>query len=392
MAYGRLAAMLRTIGLTAGVLLVGLVSAAPGHAATTPLAAPLTSEAFTEASYHLAPCGFYRNVLMSADATTAVWGECRVSYEEGEWKMGPKFLEEFQQPLAMSGNGLTLVTSSNEHGMQVYTRASEQEEWTLQATLLAPIAYHTPAVALSGDGDLLLAMRYKTKTEGKGKKAKVTFEPERYAWERNGESWEAVPAPEVGCDNPEVALSASGEVAMLACSGEAQAFERSGDTWAKQGAPIVAPSLGGYLAFAADGETAVFGDPFANKNKGEVLIFVHTGEGWKQQGPPILEPKVKHEKAYNLFGARQAISADGDVALVAAPGILEVRRREGSEPPKKYGAVYVLERSGESWSVVQKLTPATPQRSDEFGRSLALGESGETALIARNGDLDFFSR
>jgi hypothetical protein len=392
MRNGRLGRILRITGLAAGALLAGLTVAAPGDAATSPLAAPLASEAFTEASYHLGTCGFNRNVLMSADATTAVWGGCSITYEGGEWKKGPKFLEEFQQAVAMSGDGLTLVTSSNEHGMQVYTRASEQEEWTLQATLLAPIAYHTPNVALSADGDLLLAMRYKTKTEGKGKKAKVTFEPERYAWERNGESWEAVAAPEVGCDNPEVALSGSGEVAMLACSGEAQAFERTGTTWTKQGAPIVGPSLGGYLAFAADGETAIFGDPFANKDKGEVSIFVHSGGGWKQQGPPILEPVVKHVKAHNLFGARQVISGDGDVALVAAPGILEVRRREGSEPPKKYGAVYVLERSGESWSVVQTLTPFTPERSDEFGRSLALGESGESALIARHGDLDVFTR
>lgn len=392
MGNGRAGATLRAVGATAVVMLGGLVTAAPGHAATSPLAAPLTSEAFTEASYHLAPCGHYRNVLMSADATTAVWGVCTASYEDGEWKLGPKFLEEFQQPVALSGDGLTLVTSSNERGMQVYTRASEQEAWTLQATLLAPIAYHTPYVALSASGDLLLAMRYKTKTEGKGKKAKVTFEPERYAWERNGETWEAVPAPEVACDNPEVALSASGEVAMLTCSGEAQAFERSGTTWTEQGAPIVGPSLGGYLTLAADGETAIFGDPFANKDKGEVSIFVHSGGGWKQQGPPILEPVVKHVKAHNLFGARRAISGDGDVALVAAPGILEVRRREGSEPPKKYGAVYVLERSGESWSVVQTLTPASAERSDEFGRSLALGEGGETALIARNGDLDFFNR
>jgi hypothetical protein len=380
-ANGRLRLALRTAGATVIALIAGLLTAAPG----------LAAEAFAESS-HFGPCGFYRNVLMSVDATTGVWGGCAVSYEGGEWKLGSKFLEEFQDPVAISGDGLTLVTSSNEHGVQVYTRASQTEEWTFQTTLLAPILYQQPKAALSADGDLLVAMRYKTKTEGKRSKQKVTYEPERYAWERNGDTWEAIPAPELSCNIPEVGLSASGEIAMLACGGQAQAFVRSGGGWNKQGAAIVGPDIGGYMALAADGETAIFGDPFANKNKGEVSIFVRSGEEWKQQGPPILEPIVKKQKAQNLFGARQAIDGDGDVALVGAPGILEARRREGKEPAKKYGAVYVLERSGESWEVVQKLLPLKQEGSDEFGRSLAISESGEIALVARHGDLDVFTR
>ncbi len=386
--FAREVVMPQNMGSKAAKYKLTLAATGPGGVAKAKASvavSPFVPEpVFAEANYHLGPCGFNRTVLMSADGTSGVWGRCALSLEGGEWKSGSMFLEEFENPVAIAPDGLTLVTSSYESGVKVYARSTEQEEWTLQSALLPQLKYASAEAALSANGNLLLVSRY-------------TFsgEPleELSAWERNGSTWESIPAPEETCNGPTVALSASGEIAMFGCYEKVQAFVRSGVGWAKQG-PAFAGAGSEFgsetLALSADGSTAVTADQFANNDRGEVWFFQRTGETWTQQGPAVPEPKIKGVKPSGRFGAAAAISGDGNRVLVGAPAVLNLRRGEGHEPPPKYGAVFVFERSGETWTRVQRLRPFSPARGDEFGESVAMSENGQSALVARHGDLDPF--
>ncbi len=97
-------------------------------------------------------------------------------------------------------------------------------------------------------------------------------------------------------------------------------------------------------------------------------MFTRSGQTWTQQGGK-LEGTGEVGKTIN-FGARVALSADGDTALISGPS-----------DDDEAGAVWVFTRSGETWTQQgQKLT-GRPVEESSFGESVALSENGNTALI-----------
>lgn len=71
------------------------------------------------------------------------------------------------------------------------------------------------------------------------------------------------------------------------------------------------------------------------------------------------------------FGLASALSADGSTALLGSPGKNHFT-----------GGAYVFTRSGGVWSQQQKLAPADPAASDQFGQAVALSSDGNTAIVA----------
>ncbi|HTY95711.1 MAG TPA: hypothetical protein VMB91_01635, partial [Solirubrobacteraceae bacterium] len=71
-----------------------------------------------------------------------------------------------------------------------------------------------------------------------------------------------------------------------------------------------------------------------------------------------------------------------NLALVGAPGV-----EFDEKPSRNTSSVYVYSRAGESWSFAQKIQidrhVNNEEFSSEFGRYLALSESGTMALIPR---------
>ncbi len=346
---------------------------------------------FTGAGYYFKPCGG-RRVVMSGDGTSAVWGHCTYSFNGEKWVHVGTLPELGRpaaiRPLAMSGDGRTLVMyyepNLGEEVLDVFTRSSEEEEWTLQTMLVPPDEYDIPPeVALSGNGNTLLIGAF-----GYESGAKPLRE-----FDRTGETWtEGVP-PATGADRCfGVALSGDGQTALLGCNGgghEDLAFERSGGSWVQLGPPLKGSGeseIGTRVALSANGDTALAGDQYANKDKGEAWFFQRVGNEFSQQGPSVTQPE---KKTAALLGYALALSADGNEALIGAPAIVLVNRGEGHEPPKKYGAVYVYTRSGETWAYIQKIQPI--ERGDEFGDDLALSESGTMALIPRYEGLYIYS-
>jgi len=133
-------------------------------------------------------------------------------------------------------------------------------------------------------------------------------------------------------------------------------------------------SLFGYsVALSADGDTALIGGKYAN---GAAWVFTRSGNTWTQQGPPLTVTEENSNECTGEAGECQigrsvALSADGNTALV------------GGQADNGYrGAVWVFTRSDSTWTQSAKLTGSEEETAEgRFGRSLALSGNGDTALI-----------
>ena len=180
---------------------------------------------------------------MSADATTGVWGRVCVLLRGGGIERRfevPRRTPKPDRDLGERPDPGHLKQRTRRAGLHTRLRTGRMDppEHPARTGPLPAAKGRTVGGWRSACGDALQNQNRRQRS-----KQKVTYEPERYAWERNGETWEAIPAPELACNIPEVGLSAGGEVAMLDCAGEAQAFLRSGGGWEKQGAALVGSLL-----------------------------------------------------------------------------------------------------------------------------------------------------
>ncbi len=183
-----------------------------------------------------------------------------------------------------------------------------------------------------------------------------------------------------------VALSSDGSTALVGAptntgGGAVWAFKRSGSTWTQQGEKITGAEesanseFGRSVALSAEGDTAVVGAPGDGGEAGAVWAFT-LSEGtegvWSQQGLKIT-PEIGEEVGNGQFGASVALSAVGNTMVVGAP-----------TDNSNAGAVWVLTRSGSTWTQQgAKITPTASEESPagEFGFSVALSSDGSTALI-----------
>ena len=180
-----------------------------------------------------------------------------------------------------------------------------------------------------------------------------------------------------------VAISSNGMTALVGADemnsahGAAWAFGRRGSKWHQLGKQIIgAGELGGYpqfgysVALSADGTTALIGAPFDDYGKGAVWVFTRSGSSWHQQAKLVATGETGTNPN---FGARVALSADGDTALLGAP-------YDAAYPA---GAAWVFTRTRGTWTEQAKLDPAMGELTypGVFGESVALSSDGNTALV-----------
>ena len=175
-------------------------------------------------------------------------------------------------------------------------------------------------------------------------------------------------------------------------AGAVYIFVRSGTSWSQQ-AYIKASNTGnaavgdayaegdqfGYsIALSADGNTLAVGaigedsnatgingnqeDNSANQ-AGAAYIFTRTGASWSQQA----YIKSTMTRANVLFGYSIGISGDGGTLAV---GEYDADRGKG--------ALYVLTRTGSTWSHQARIQAENGEVQDSLGYSLALSEDGNT--------------
>jgi drug/metabolite transporter superfamily protein YnfA len=125
---------------------------------------------------------------------------------------------------------------------------------------------------------------------------------------------------------------------------------------------------------AINGDTAVIGEPdqdfSANLQQGAAYVFVRTrtasGDSWMQQ----TEFADLGGSSYDNFGS--AVAIDGNTIAIGS------QRNNGKE-----GVAYVYVRSGTTWSLQSKFSPAEKEANDYFGNAVAL--RGNRLLVGAPG-------
>jgi hypothetical protein len=117
-----------------------------------------------------------------------------------------------------------------------------------------------------------------------------------------------------------------------------------------------------------DGTTAVIGAPRYDTFRGAAYVYTRSGSTWTQQIRLVASDAAERDG----FGNSVAIS--GNTIMV---GLADDLDAAGT------GAVYVYERSGNTWVEQAKLMAADAQEGARFGQSVKL--NGDTAVIGATG-------
>ena len=155
--------------------------------------------------------------------------------------------------------------------------------------------------------------------------------------------------------------------------GAVYVFTRSGEVWTEQlklTGSDGASSRGFGASIAIQSDTALIGAYYANagtvNGAGAVYVFTRSGGLWTEQQKFFASDAAND----NRFG--WSVALDGDTALIGSSEGL----RDGMDD---VGSAYIFTCLDGVWTQQQKLVAPAPAGYDYFGRSVAL--SGDTALI-----------
>ena len=118
-----------------------------------------------------------------------------------------------------------------------------------------------------------------------------------------------------------------------------------------------------------------YNEDAAGSKAGAANILEKRGGSWS--APAKLQ--ASDAQANDLFGL--SVSIDGDQAIVGA--------RHEDTGGSNSGAAYVFEKSGGTWSEVNKLEASAAQANDQFGRKVSI-DGNQIILVTCNG-YDFIS-
>ena len=204
------------------------------------------------------------------------------------------------------------------------------------------------------------------------------------------------------------AVSVSGDTLAVGANGESSArandqsnnaasqagavyvFVRTGTTWSQQ-AYLKASTIGAGDAFGASvalsGDTLAVGAPFedsaatginGNQNDNSVLtagaayVFQRTGQTWTQQA----YIKASNTGSPDEFGATVALS--GGTLAVGAPleasAATGINGNQNDNSAGSSGAVYVFQRTGQTWTQQAYIKASNSRDHLEFGDSISLSE------------------
>jgi hypothetical protein len=182
-----------------------------------------------------------------------------------------------------------------------------------------------------------------------------------------------------------VALSADGDTAIVGAWGAdaASVFTRSGGVWTQQGDRLVGSGAVGSarqgisVALSADGNTAIVGGWSDNNKAGATWVFTRKGGIWSQQGKKLVGSGAVGSARQ---GTSVALAADGNTAIVGAPG------DNPSNPSAPFGtgvtgAAWVFTRNNGVWTQQGDKLVGTGGLWTQQGASVALSADGSTAVV-----------
>ena len=314
----------------------------------------------------------------------------------------------FGVSVAVSGDGSTFLAgmtnddvggNSNQGSARVFTRSGNT--WSEQATLTQSNGeasdYFGGSAAISEDGNTTVLGAVNggdPSSVGEGSVSVFT---------RSGSTWSeqatlTASSGETGdMFGVSVALSADGNTLIVGATyddvggttnqGSATVFTRSGNTWSEQATLTQSDGadsdvFGTSVALSDNGNVALVGtpqdDPTGN-GTGSATVFTRSGNTWTQQQTFYKADGGLYGYFGQQFGYSVALSADGSKALIGAP------THCGGDPGvcegTAQGSATVFTSSGGTWTEQELIRQTDGEPGDNFGKSVALSDDGETAII-----------
>jgi len=228
------------------------------------------------------------------------------------------------------------------------------------------------------------------------------FAGSAYVFSRDGGEWnqQAKLAADDGDNDDQfgssVAVSGSGDTAVIGAntlgfrgnfdygSESAYVFSWDGGEWnqrAKFAAGDGNDGFGSSVGISGDGDTAVIGAPTDEDPNGpqggSAYVFSRDGGEWNQQAKLAADDG----DGYKSFGTSVELSESGDTVVIGA-------RQDSSPNGHEAGSAYVFSRDGREWNQQAKLAADDGDNDDQFGSSVAVSGSGDTAVIGAKHDED----
>jgi hypothetical protein len=206
----------------------------------------------------------------------------------------------------------------------------------------------------------------------------------------------------ISADGNTMAVGASyGGASATSSTGSVSIFSRSGTSWTFVTKLVASngddyDAFGQVIALSADGSTLAVGAPQESSAStdpadntagaaGAVYVFRRVTNSWAQSA----YLKASTPQQYANFGASLAISADGSVIAIGAPG-------ETTGLLYSHGAAYVFTRNASNWIQQSALAAPVQLANAYFGNSVALNASGSLLAVGAYGEdvgaLDFAGR
>ncbi len=238
------------------------------------------------------------------------------------------------------------------------------------------------AIALSDDGGFLLVGASGDDAAGTDSGAVYSYQYDNGLWMPGQKITSPAGGQSLTYFGGAADLNAEGSRALIGASGEngdvgaAYVLFRSDGSWhvaARIAAPdgIAGDYFGSQVALSADGLIAVVAAPDAVEGQGAAYVFVDQGGAWMLQARLIASDGGPDDG----FGTVLALSDDGTRLLVGA-----------ADDKYEIGAAYLFDQAGGAWIQSHKLTASDPAEGDRFGYPLTLSGDGTLALIGAVGD------
>jgi hypothetical protein len=293
----------------------------------------------------------------------------------------------FGLSVAISGDtaivGASLDEDLGDAAGAAYVFVESGNAWTLQAKLTAdngaPLEYFGDDVDLDGDVAVVGADLDDDKGDEAG--SAFVFRRSGQTWKQEAQLFSPVASSgdrfgdSVAIDGKTIVVGAPQTDSAGSNSGSAFVFVESGGVWNDE-ATLEAndadadDNFGGRVAL--DGDTAIvgaFGNDDAGGSSGSAYIFTRSGSTWNQEAKLTANDAAQND----FFGS--AVDVWRDLAVVGARG--------NDDGGSSSGSAYVFERSGSSWSQVQKLLPDDPTNGRSFGYSVAV--EAEKVIVSGDG-------
>ncbi len=192
-----------------------------------------------------------------------------------------------------------------------------------------------------------------------------------------------------------VSMSEDGQIALVGAPGNsggtkkgiAYIFKQTSGSWnltaaLSNSAGASGDLFGSSTALSGDGTVALVGAPGVSggARKGAAYIYESTATGWINTSAPKATLTNTASAPGDLFGGSVALSFDGQIALIGAGGVSGGLGK---------GAAYVYQMPATGWASATapkaSLSVSTAASGDQFGNSVALSGDGQTALISAQG-------